>query len=144
MHSNSCWFFLRHLPTKKNRCAWKLQKEVQAMILNVVKKRIASSNDENDLLQKLLEAAGKTGNLENSVLSNIDHNKFIIDNCKNIYFAGHETTATTASWALVLLAAHPEWQSKCRAEIQQLCGDKLPDADILRNMKTVLNIYYSN
>ena len=39
---------------------------------------------------------------------------FIVDNCKNIYFAGHETTSTTAAWCLMLLAAHPEWQSRAR------------------------------
>ncbi|CAM8929431.1 hypothetical protein QQ045_023717 [Rhodiola kirilowii] len=128
---------IRHIPTKKNRCIWKLEKEVHTMILEVVKKRIATEDGEKDLLQKILEAAGKVGDLENSSLSNINHDKFIIDNCKNIYFAGHETIATSASWALVLLAAHPYWQNLCRVEIQELCSDSLPDVDTLRNMKSL-------
>ncbi|KAF0918583.1 hypothetical protein E2562_025175 [Oryza meyeriana var. granulata] len=39
---------------------------------------------------------------------------FIVDNCKNIYFAGHETASTTAAWCLMLLASHHEWQSRAR------------------------------
>ena len=64
--------------------------------------------------------------------------KFMVDNCKNIYFAGHETTATTAAWALMLLAIHPQWQAQVRDEVLQIYkdGDRL-DAEMLRNMKTV-------
>jgi cytochrome P450 len=61
-----------------------------------------------------------------------------VDNCKNIYFAGHETTSTTASWCLMLLAAHPEWQSRARPEVQAACqGGHPPDAATLRTLKTV-------
>ena len=30
---------------------------------------------------------------------------FMADNCKNIYFASHETSTVTATWCLMLLAA---------------------------------------
>ncbi|KAK8582083.1 hypothetical protein V6N13_145071 [Hibiscus sabdariffa] len=63
--------------------------------------------------------------------------KFIVDNCKNIYFAGHETTAVTASWCLMLLALHPEWQSRIREEVAQVCPDGLPNADSISRLKTV-------
>ena len=63
--------------------------------------------------------------------------RFIIDNCNTIYFAGHETTATAASWALVLLAAYPDWQARARAEVLETCSDGVPDADMLRRMKMV-------
>lgn len=133
---------LRHLPSKKNRYAWKLENEVHVMILDIVKQRITMADGEKDLLQKILKAAGKVGDHENSVLTQTVSDKFITDNCKNIYFAGHETTATTASWTLVLLAAHPDWQNQCRAEIQEFCGDKLPNADTLRNLKTLTMVIH--
>ena len=68
--------------------------------------------------------------------------RFVIDSCKNIYFAGHETTATTISWSLMLLAVHPEWQDRIRAEILEFCGDRLChrgslDFDTLRKLKVV-------
>ena len=109
---------------------WKLEEEINSMILKVVKQRTEASY-EKDLLQMILERAK----------SNNDYygpcDKFIVDNCKNIYFAGHETTAITASWSLMLLAAHPEWQARARAEVLKIVGDSLPDVDMLRNMKTV-------
>ncbi|PWZ38225.1 Potassium transporter 25 [Zea mays] len=59
---------------------------------------------------------------------------FIVDNCKNIYFAGHETTAVTATWCLMLLAAHPDWQDRARAEVLEVCrGQTAMDIDVLRN-----------
>ena len=36
--------------------------------------------------------------------------------------AGHETTANTVFYAIVLLAAHPSWQEWVSEEIQQACG----------------------
>ena len=39
-----------------------------------------------------------------------------VDNAITFYAAGHETTATTLSWAIYLLAAQPELQEEARAE----------------------------
>ena len=72
-----------------------------------------------------------------SDLSSVETDNFIVDNCKNIYFAGYETTAITASWALLLLALNPHWQDKVREEVVEICGGKIPDADMIRKMKTV-------
>lgn len=88
---------------------------------------------EIDFLQKILEGARKCSTEH----SEIDHERLIIDNCKTIYFAGHETTATTATWSLMLMAAFPHWQTWARAEVLKACGDGIPTADNLRNMKVV-------
>ena len=49
----------------------------------------------------------------------------------NSLCSDHETTAITASRSLMLLAAHPEWQAYGRAEVPEICGDSLPDANML-------------
>ena len=108
---------------------WKLEEEINSMILKVVKQRTEASY-EKDLLQMVLEGA-KSYNDYYGPSTDGSRDKFIVDNCKNIYFAGHETTAITASWSLILLAAHPEWQAHARAEVLKI------DVDMLRNMKTV-------
>ncbi|XP_054434813.1 cytochrome P450 4F3 isoform X4 [Pteronotus mesoamericanus] len=41
-------------------------------------------------------------------------------------FEGHDTTASGLSWALYNLARHPEYQERCRQEVQQLLGDREP------------------
>uniref|UniRef100_A0A7N2LIU4 Uncharacterized protein n=2 Tax=Quercus lobata TaxID=97700 RepID=A0A7N2LIU4_QUELO len=105
------------------------------MILKVVKQRTEASYEE-DLLQMILEGA-KSNNGYYGPSTDNSRDKFIVDNCKSIYFAGYETTAITASWSLMLLAAHPEWQARARAEVLEIVGDSLPDANMLRNMKTL-------
>ncbi|KAL2078541.1 hypothetical protein ACEWY4_026226 [Coilia grayii] len=45
-------------------------------------------------------------------------------------FAGHDTTASAISWILYNLAHHPEYQERCRDEINVLLGDRDED-DIL-------------
>lgn len=131
----SCGFQRRYIPTKNNWEIWKLEKEINSMILKVVKER-AAANYEKDLLQIILEGAKSYGDQE-SFPSDVSLDRFIVDNCKAIYFASHETTAITASWCLMLLAANQEWQARARAEVLEICKNNLPDADMLRNMKTV-------
>ncbi|KAL3647511.1 hypothetical protein CASFOL_008479 [Castilleja foliolosa] len=128
---------LRYLPTKHNREMWKLESEIDSMILEVVKSR--SDDDDNskkDLLHLLLDAAESCGD-DSNIPSDITPNKFIIDNCKNIYFAGHETTAISSAWCMMTLAAHPDWQTRAREEVLEICGTNIPTADMLRNMKVL-------
>ncbi|TXG62473.1 hypothetical protein EZV62_009467 [Acer yangbiense] len=123
----------RYMPTKNNREIWKLEKEIDSMILEVVNQRIEQGSQDKDLLQMIVEGAESYGISSNL----ISRDKFIVDNCKNIYFAGHETTAITASWCLMLLSAYPEWQDRVRAEVLEICKQGFPDANMLRRMKTL-------
>ncbi|XP_022847102.1 cytochrome P450 714C2-like [Olea europaea var. sylvestris] len=119
---------MRHLPIKSNREAWALEKEIKTLILNVVKER-KEVGYEKDLLQMVLEGA------KSSDLSQDSIDRFIVDNCKNIYLAGYETTAVSATWCLMLLASHPQWQDRIRSEVQEICKGRNPDADMIRKMK---------
>ncbi|KAM7273189.1 hypothetical protein ACFE04_027853 [Oxalis oulophora] len=65
----------------------------------------------------------------------ISRDKFIVDNLKTLYLACHETSSITASWCLVLLAMHPDWQTRVRAEVADICKGSFPDVDMLRSMK---------
>nr|AYM55636.1 cytochrome p450 [Croton stellatopilosus] len=144
MSKQNIFFGIAHfrlLPTKSNKLIWRLQKEVETLILEIVnsRRKNGQGSAEKDLLQAMLENASNTDDLNLKNAYKID--KIIVDNCKNIYFAGQETTALTASWCLMLLALYPEWQQRIRTEILDICGDKITecllDLDKLRQLKTL-------
>ncbi|XP_047154769.1 cytochrome P450 714C2-like isoform X2 [Vigna umbellata] len=124
-----------YLPTKTNREIWTLEKEVNEMILQVVKERKETSF-EKDLLQMVLE------NVKDSKPSKEAIDDFIVDNCKNIYLAGYETTAVSATWCLMLLAANPDWQDRVRAEVTEICRGRIPDFSMLGKMKQLAMVIH--
>uniref|UniRef100_A0A0D3HQQ8 Cytochrome P450 n=1 Tax=Oryza barthii TaxID=65489 RepID=A0A0D3HQQ8_9ORYZ len=123
----------RYLPTRSNREIWNLDSSIRTLILNISKKYelVSSTLVNNDLLHAIIQGS-KDGPLHSCTPED-----FIVDNCKNIYFAGHETTSTTAAWCLMLLASHHEWQSRARVEFLDICQGKPLDFDILRKLKTL-------
>jgi cytochrome P450 len=124
---------IRYVPTKSNRETWRLEKEVNTLILKAVKERKEEASENYDLLQMILEAA------TNSDFSRDETDRFVVDNCKTIYFARYETTAVSATWTLMLLASNPEWQARVRAEVL-VCGGQMRH-DVVRKMKTVSVLY---
>jgi cytochrome P450 len=124
---------LRHLPTEKNRRIWRLTLEIRSLILHLASERRRSET---------AAAAAAAPDFLSSIIENSRGqpraDDFVVDNCKNIYFAGHETSAVTATWCLMLLAAHPEWQDRARAEVLEVCGGAAaPDFDAVSRMRTV-------
>jgi cytokinin trans-hydroxylase len=63
--------------------------------------------------------------------------QLVIDECKTFFFAGHDTSALLLTWALMLLATHPEWQDRARAEVARVCGDDPPSYDDLSKLTVV-------
>ncbi|TYJ04653.1 hypothetical protein E1A91_A12G106700v1 [Gossypium mustelinum] len=124
---------MRYLPSKNNREIWKLEKEIDSLILSVVNHCTEEATHGKDLLQMILDGAETYDDYKG-----LSKERFIVNNCKNMYFAGYETTATTLSWTLMLLAASPDWQACVRAEVLETCKDGfLLDANALTNMKTL-------
>ncbi|CAL0305359.1 unnamed protein product [Lupinus luteus] len=124
--------------SKKQNEINSLETEIESLIWELVKERKrecsedSSLSSEKDLMQLLLESSMSDENVGKEYSKS-----FIVDNCKNIYFAGHETTAVAASWCLMLLALHPEWQDRIRVEVSQHCPNGIPDVDSLPLFKTV-------
>ncbi|CAM8919893.1 unnamed protein product [Rhodiola kirilowii] len=124
------------LMTKKKREARGLESEIEHLIWETVKERkeewSKTPSRTKDLMQLILEGAMKDAHLDKDASK-----KFIVDNCKNIYFAGHESTAVAASWCLMLLALHPEWQDRVRIELSDVCVNGILDSNSLLQMKEV-------
>jgi cytochrome P450 len=56
------------------------------------------------------------------------------DEVVTIFFAGHETTAATLTWAFYLLSQHPEVEERVRAEIGSVLDGRLPTFADLTNL----------
>ena len=113
-----------------------MEKEIESLIWELVENRkrecSETSSSQKDLMQLLLEAATSDESLGKDFSK-----KFIVDNCKNIYFAGHETTAVATCWCLMFLGLHQEWQTRIRAEVAKHCPNGIPDSDSLPLLTTV-------
>uniref|UniRef100_A0ACD5YTN3 Uncharacterized protein n=1 Tax=Avena sativa TaxID=4498 RepID=A0ACD5YTN3_AVESA len=118
---------LRFLPTRSSWASWRLNRRVRRLILDVV--RESGGEDEGNLLNAMLRSA------EAEVGGGSASEDFVVDNCKNIYFAGYETTAVTAAWCMMLLALHPEWQRRVRDEAREALAGAAPDSASLQKMR---------
>ncbi|KAF8719446.1 hypothetical protein HU200_024163 [Digitaria exilis] len=135
---------LRHLPTEKNRRIWRLTHEIRSLILQLAAERRRTTASPSSS-----SSPAPASDFLGSIIENSEGqpraDDFVVDNCKNIYFAGHETSAVTATWCLMLLAAHPEWQRRARAEVLDVCsaitgggsGVAAPDFEAVARMRTV-------
>lgn len=104
------WWFALNGQKKRHRL---LALEINAIIEEIIKKRIVSKQEINDLLQMLLETRYEDTGEGMSVNQ-------LIDEIKVLFIAGHETTANALTFTLCLLAKHPEIQEKVLQEIVQI------------------------
>ncbi|KAJ5089444.1 hypothetical protein N7532_008128 [Penicillium argentinense] len=71
---------------------------------------------------------GAVGQLENG--TNEFSDEELVDQLRTLIAAGHETTSSSFTWVVYMLALNPEIQSRLREEIQRnILEDPLTDAD---------------
>lgn len=133
----------RFLPTRKNRKRKNLDKSITSMLRTIIQRkesmmRTRETNAE-DLLSLLLQS-----NYENSLESTASNKnnmnltmEEIIEECKQFYLAGHETTSSLLTWTMIVLAMHPNWQDKAREEVIGVCGKQQPNAAMISQLKIV-------
>lgn len=120
------------LPTKENKELWRLQKEVDMLIMKIITDREAQNQknntyvDQKDLLQTILEGVASATDGKGVFKHGNGMNQLIVDICKNFYFAGSESSALAVIWTLLLLALHPDWQQRVRSEIMETYDNMLP------------------
>lgn len=102
------------------------------MILEGTKNCEGGSDYLEDLMQMVLEGAKSCERSDDLLPNSTVRENFMIDNCKTMSVARHESTAITASWCLILLAIHQDWQDRVHAEELKVCGNGNLDANKLR------------
>lgn len=119
----------------------KLNNKVKNTVKSIVMKRLKGKEQDSsdsvgygdDLLGMLIEASDLSQTKDDHKLDMDD----IIEECKSIFLAGHETTANLLTWTVYLLSVHREWQDKLREEVLNECKMGVPDADVLTKLKLV-------
>lgn len=70
--------------------------------------------------------------------------KQLVDNALTFLLAGHETTASLLTWTIYLLAKHPLWQERARAEVEEFCPDGFIEPQVLTHLKLVGMILFES
>jgi cytochrome P450 len=120
----------RHWPTPANRRAAAAQRDLYAVCDRVIARRAAGAEDAGgadgeapagtDLLTLLSRATHGDGSPADA--------REIRDQTLVFLLAGHETTATSLTFALDLLARHPGAQARAREEAAAVLGGRRPTA----------------
>jgi cytochrome P450 len=123
------------VPTKKNREYLAAKNLVHRLIANIIAKRRATDEAQwpDDLLSRLMRARDEeTGQpMSESLLR---------DESITTFFAGHETTARTMTFAWYALGANPSVRAKLHDELDRVLGGRAPTVDDLRQLPYVLQV----
>ncbi len=107
---------------------------LDGIILRIIHERRASKADTGDLLSMLL-AAQEEGTGEGMSDAQVR------DEVMTLFLAGHETTANALSWALYLLARHPDVYRRLRAEATTVLGGRTARASDLPRLGFALQVF---
>lgn len=114
---------LDRVPTPANRRYRRAQERLRAIVAGLVAEHRSRETDHDDLLSGLLASYEPDGLSEDE----------IHDQVLTFLLAGTETTANVVSWALHLVAQHPDVERRLRAEAAEVVGDgEVTVADLSR------------
>ncbi|MBC8098448.1 MAG: cytochrome P450, partial [Armatimonadetes bacterium] len=101
-------------------------RDLDAFVYRLISDWRAVGEDRGDLLSMLLMAQDEDGNPMTDVQAR--------DELVTIFLAGHETTANTLNWALMLLSQHPEAEAKLHAELDAVLAGRVPTLADLKQL----------
>ncbi|MGW4329095.1 cytochrome P450 [Nocardia sp. NPDC004573] len=94
-----------------------------------------------DIIHKNRDSTDNRGTLLSSMMSARDHDtgegmhdKQLRDEVFTLLFAGHETTASTLTWAWYLIVRDPSVEGRLREEVDRVLGDRPPTISDLPNL----------
>jgi cytochrome P450 len=111
--------FFRYLPLPGMRSVRRAVDEMNRIVYELIASRRRSGRkDSADLLAMLMNTRDEDGTaMSDSQLR---------DEVMTFLLAGHETTALTLSWALYLLAQHPEVEARVLEEVENAIENRQP------------------
>lgn len=118
---------LKHLPS---RASWRIRRGVRRLdhiVYRLIAERQSKQDVGDDLLGLLLKARDEDGTRMTDAQ--------LRDETLTLFVAGHETTALAMTYALTLLADHPDQQERLAAELARVLGGRKPTVADLPNLK---------
>ncbi|MEU7571972.1 MULTISPECIES: cytochrome P450 [unclassified Micromonospora] len=104
------------------------RRRLQTIVDQLVDERGEHSGDRDDVLSRLIVSARAESD------PRVGRQR-LRDELVTLLLAGHETTASTLSWALYLVDKHPEVRERLREEATTVLGDRLPTFDDLGRLR---------
>ena len=122
------WIVDNRLPTPGNRRFHKTAAQLDEVIYRIIAQRRANGNkDQGDLLSMLLQAHDEDGSRMTD--------QQLRDEVITLFLAGQETTALTLTWSWYLLSRQPEVEKKFWQEIDEVLGERQPEAADMPRLK---------
>src|SRR6266540_1368501 len=106
-------------PTPVNRRLARARQALHGVCDEIIARRRARSDRQEDLVGLLLDARDNDNALEDAEIR---------DQVLIFLLAGHETTSTALTFTLHLLGRHPSVQRRVREEVSAVVGDRTPTA----------------
>lgn len=119
----------QHLPLPNTRRFWHARKMLDAIIFGLIARRRADASQRTDALSLLLAARDSETGYQPS-------DEQMRDEIMTLFIAGHETTANALTWALYLLAQHPNVDAQLGMAARNGDGES-----IARLVREVLRLY---
>lgn len=105
---------------------------IEKILYRIISERRASGHDTGDLLSMLLHAQDEDGSRMTD--------RQLRDETITLFLAGHETTASTLSWAWWLLAQNPSVEARLHAELDDVLGGRATSLDDLPKLPYTGNV----
>ena len=99
-------------PSEANKRKINAIQNIEDIVMGIVDERRRTGEDPGDLLSMLLNATDETGDRLTD--------KELRDQSMTLFFAGHETTAFSMTWAWYLFGKHPEITARVQADIDRV------------------------
>ncbi len=123
---------IQRLPLPPLRRIRQGRAQLDALIYGMIRERRQTPADplaqRGDLLSLLMAGTDSEAGSSAKQIANGMSDEQLRDECLTILLAGHETTANALSFALWLLARHPEIQAAVSAEARAVLGSRTPQA----------------
>lgn len=101
---------------------------LDAVVYGMIRDRRASGENRGDLLSMLLRAQDEE---DGATMTD----RQLRDEVLTLFLAGHDTTALTLTWTLMLLAQNPEAEARLHAELDEVLAGRTPTVEDRAQLK---------